>query len=260
MYTYETHLHTDESSRCGKTPARDYIEWYRDHGYSGIIVTDHFTGNPSYTPDRTLPWREQMNGYCRGYELALEEGIKRGFPVFFGVEQKFADDECLIYGIDKTWLIEHPDIVSWNRRQLLDEVEKAGGCIVHAHPFRVRGYVSVITLNMCVHAVEVANAHNRPEDDRYALAFARKYGFPMTAGTDMHLANDEQPYGMRFEKPLRDISDFVRAVKSGEGYSLCCDRERFNGDLPPLERPWDFRNARDESEEWSPEILFDIGK
>ena len=37
-YTYEVHLHTNESSLCGRTPAREYIPFYIDQGYDGIVV------------------------------------------------------------------------------------------------------------------------------------------------------------------------------------------------------------------------------
>ena len=107
-YLYETHLHTAEGSRCGRTPAREYIPYYLDMGFQGIVVTDHFYGNVSYTPDRNAPWREQVDHYCRGYEEALNEGIKRGLDVFFGIEQHFDGDEVLIYGVDKQFLYRHP--------------------------------------------------------------------------------------------------------------------------------------------------------
>ena len=43
-YRYETHLHTCESSACGVAHGRDYIAFYRDLGYRGLFVTDHFFG------------------------------------------------------------------------------------------------------------------------------------------------------------------------------------------------------------------------
>ena len=41
-YLYETHMHTNQASACGRSPGRDYIQKYIDAGYSGIIITDHF--------------------------------------------------------------------------------------------------------------------------------------------------------------------------------------------------------------------------
>lgn len=257
-FLYETHLHTDEGSRCGVTPAKEYIPYYIDQGYRGIIVTDHFYGNVSYTPDRSAPWRDQMDAYCRGYEEALNEGIKRGLDVFFGVEQNYDGDEYLIYGVDKQWLVDHPDIVSWSRRQLFDEVCAVGGCMVQAHPFRVRDYISRIVLCRCVHAVEVYNAGNRPQDDLYALAYAHKYGIPMTAGTDMHRIGqrpDEMLYGVEFNEPWHDIQDYVRAILEGKSFGLRFNKGRDRGELLPLGRPWEYRDEEDKPVQWSPDEL-----
>ena len=40
MYRYETHLHTVESSKCGKTPGREYPAIFQARGYDGIFITD----------------------------------------------------------------------------------------------------------------------------------------------------------------------------------------------------------------------------
>lgn len=259
-YIYETHLHTAESSHCAKTPAVEYIPYYLDMGFQGIVVTDHFYGSISYTPDRSAAWHEQVDNYCRGYEEALNEGIKRGLDVFFGIEQHFDCDEVLIYGIDKQWLYEHPNIVHWNRRQLFDQISAAGGCVVHAHPFRVRDYISCVRLNSCVHAIEAFNGGNNPVDDRYGLAYARHWNLPYTAGTDMHKIGqrpDELTYGVQFDNKWKNIEDYVHAIRSRVPFGVKINSGRDVGDLPPLECPWEFRDANDCIGSWSPEILRD---
>ena len=256
-YLYETHLHTDESSACGKTPAREYIPFYMDRGYDGIVVTDHFTGNTSYVPDRSAPWKDQVDAYCRGYEEARNEGERRGFRVFFGIEQQFANDECLIYGPDKAWLLANPDLPGWGRRRLLDEVEKAGGCVVLAHPFRVRDYVRRITLNTCVHAVEVFNANNRPVDDVYALAYARRAGCPITAGSDMHcIGRQKELYGVVFDEPWEDIGAYVRAIRNRLPFGVKAAPGRGQGEPLQLERPWELLDADERPVPWDPASLF----
>lgn len=257
-YLYETHLHTNEGSACGVTPAREYIPYYIDQGYRGIIVTDHFYGNVSYTPDRNAPWRAQMDAYCRSYEEALNEGLKRGLDVFFGVEQNYDGDEYLLYGVDKQWLCDHPDIISWSRKRLFDEVCAAGGCMVQAHPFRVRNYISRIVLSRCVHAVEAFNAGNNPQDDLYALAYARRFNLPITAGSDMHRIGQRSEkllYGVEFESPLMDIGDYVRAILDRRPFGVRFDEGRDRGALLPLERPWEYRDENDMPAPWSPEEL-----
>lgn len=256
-YIYEVHLHTDESSRCGRTPAREYIPFYMDHGYDGIVVTDHFYGNPSYVPDKSAPWVQQVDEYCRGYEEALDEGVRRGFKVFFGIEQQFANDEALIYGPDKQFLLDHPDVYTWGRRRWFDEVEKIGGCVVLAHPFRVRDYVIKISLNTCVHAVEAFNCGNRPVDDIYALAYARHYGYTVTAGSDMHCIRPGQPlYGVVFDTPLESIGDYVRAIRGKTPFGVHTPLGRGEGTVTPLERPYEMLDGEENPVPWDVSVLF----
>lgn len=254
---YEVHLHTKESSACGRTPAREYIPFYIDRGYDGLVVTDHFTGNTSYVADRHAPWKEQVDAYCRGYEEALEEGIRRGFKVFFGIEQQFANDECLIYGADKQWLLNHPDAPTWSRRKWYEEIDAIGGCIVHAHPFRVRDYVKKVTLNSCVHAIEVFNSGNTPQADIYGLAFAQKYGYPMTAGTDMHeIHSNRELYGVVFDEPWEDIFSYVRAIRAKTPFALQTAQGRGLGAPAPLERPYERLDMQEKCMPWAVSEIF----
>ena len=103
-YLYETHLHTKEGSSCGISSVRDYIKIYLDLGYSGIIITDHFY-NGNSTVNRNLKWNEWVHNFIKGYEIAKEEGIRRGLDVFFGWEETFEEDDYLVYGLDKEWLL-----------------------------------------------------------------------------------------------------------------------------------------------------------
>ena len=256
-YIYEVHLHTNESSICGRTPARDYIPFYQDKGYDGIVVTDHFYGNSSYVPDRHAPWPQQVDQYCRGFDEAYDEGIRRGFKVFFGIEQQFANDECLIYGPDKQWLLDHPDMIGWSRRRLFEEVEKIGGCVVLAHPFRVRDYVVKISLNTCVHAVEAYNRGNTPQADIYGLAYAEYYHYPITAGTDMHfIGRSNELYGVVFEEPWQDIFSYVRAIREKRPFGVRIDEGRGHGEPLPLERPYEYLDRDEKPVPWDVRQIF----
>ena len=257
-YLYETHLHTVEASRCGRTPAREYIPYYLDQGYRGIVVTDHFYGNVSYKPDRNLPWRDQVDGYCRGYEEALDEGIKRGLDVFFGIEQHFDGDEALIYGVDKQWLYDNPGVIHWDRRELFENVCTAGGCVVQAHPFRVRNYISCVRLNSFVHGIEAFNGGNNPWDDRYALAYAKLMDLPVTAGTDMHAIGGRPEiynFGVCFDEPWTDISDYVHAILNKKPFGVKFNEGRDTCELQPIPLPCEFWGRDGSHSSWSPEVL-----
>lgn len=250
-FVYETHLHTCQASACGKSMGRDYIQRYIDAGYAGIMVTDHFyRGNCAI--DRRLPWREFVNRFCAGYEDALNEGERRGLPVFFGWEENFDGDEYLIYGLDKAWMLEHPEMVSWTRKQQYDAVRAAGGCLVQAHPFRARSYNHTIYLAQYLcDGVEVFNAANEPEWNSLATRYAQVTGKPMTAGSDNHNADTMWPHrlaGVSFDKPLRSIRDYVDAILNARPFTLHipCPAPSWTKSIrPDLPVRWLGRNGED---------------
>ena len=85
FYKYETHLHTAEVSKCASSGAEEMVRAYKQAGYAGIIVTDHFiTENPR--DYKGLSWPQKLDVFFRGYELAKSAGDQLGVQVFFGWE------------------------------------------------------------------------------------------------------------------------------------------------------------------------------
>lgn len=227
-FLYETHMHTSEGSACGRNTAAEMTRAYAEAGYAGIIVTDHFFyGNTAV--DRSLPWEQWVERYCLGYEHARKEGEKYGLQVFFGWESGYQGTEFLIYGLDKEWLLSHPEIKDATVEEQYRMVHKDGGIIVHAHPFREASYIAEIRLFPAyVDAVEGVNAahsgrakvcHGHPEYNDRARAYAREHDLPLTAGSDQHTV-EMIGGGMVFSRRLRDIHDFTRAVMAGEALKL----------------------------------------
>ena len=227
-YKYEVHMHTAESSACGKTHAADYIAAFIEQGYDGMIITDHFFhGNTAV--DRNLPWEDFVEEFCKGYEIAKAEGDKQGFKVFFGWEANRLVDEYLIYGLDKAWLKAHPEVRDCPHDELFKLIDSEGGLIVGAHPFRERPYVPKVNLHpLQVHAMEACNFGNPPYQDAFAYNFCKDRNIIMTSGTDLHDVKNlaGAPTGMCFAEPLNDISDYVKRVKSGKGFVPLIPEER----------------------------------
>ena len=237
-YIYETHMHTAQASRCSDTPGRDYILKYIDQGYAGIIITDHFyRGNCAV--DRGLPWKDFIRTFCSGYEDARNEGAKHNFPVFFGWEENVDGDEYLIYGPDAEWMISHPEMPAWTRREQYELVRAAGGCVVQAHPFRARAYLRMIHLApYFADAVEGFNAGNERRWDTLAMRYGQLLGVPVTAGSDNHHASAmcrEKLAGVVFDEPLTDIYDYVRAILQRRPFGLYLPEEvpAWTEDLTP---------------------------
>jgi histidinol phosphatase-like PHP family hydrolase len=216
LFLYETHLHTKQASACGIISGAQHVRFYKEAGYSGIVVTDHFFNGNSCVP-KNLPWEERIDLFCKGYEEAKEEGDKLGLSVFFGWEANFKATEFLIYGLDKEWLKSHPEILSWSVEEQYQQIHAAGGFIVHAHPFRKRAYIEEIRLfPSCVDAVEGINIGNRNDEfDRHAIAYAKKHKLPILAGSDAHGIENYRS-GIAFKRKAEDMKDFLDMIKAGK--------------------------------------------
>lgn len=226
-YAYETHMHTTQGSRCGTKSGDVMARAYKEAGYTGIIITDHFFyGNTE--PDRSLPWTDWVMEFCSGYESAKEEGDRIGLDVFFGWESGYNGTEFLIYGLDKQWLLSHPEIRDASIPEQYEMVHKEGGIVIHAHPFREEHYIPEVRLFPeyvdGVEQINMAHFHKKDVSEGYifndkAKAYANKYNFPVTGGSDMH--SDNLWYGgMAFEERLGSIKDYMDAVMNRKGVIL----------------------------------------
>ncbi len=232
-YLYETHMHTSEGSACASSTGAEMARAYAQAGYTGIIITDHFVyGNTAV--DGSLPWSEWVEKFCLGYEHAKEEGEKYGLQVFFGWESGYGGPEFLVYGLDKQWLLNHPEIKDATVEEQLQLVHAGGGILSQAHPYREAWYIKEIRLYPdFVDAVEGVNASHssygkeerHPEFNERALAYAKEHNLPLTAGSDQH-STLMLWGGMVFPRKLTDIHDFGRAVLNREAVQLLDGTER----------------------------------
>lgn len=216
-YLYETHLHTSPVSKCARVDVRDNLRFYKEMGYAGVFITNHFIdGNISC--DRDLPYEERIEFYFSDYENGVELGKQIGISVFFGIESSFRGTDFLIYGLDKEWFLNHPEIEGMEKTEMLALMAKSGAFIVQAHPFREASYIDHIRLfPRSVHAVETYNACRTDFENGMAAHYAEQYGLIPFAGSDNHSAAGQRKLGgMQSDTPVRDELDFIERVKSGD--------------------------------------------
>ena len=216
MFYYELHSHTNAASACGRVDPEDYISFYKELGYSGMVITDHFYyGNTNI--DRDLEWEEHISLYCKAYYRAKAEGDKQDFSVFFGLEYKFKDgnDEYIILGITPEWVMANSQMREMDRATFFDLVKKAGGYVIQAHPYRNRGYIRAITLSLDhVDAIEVYNAGNTLEHCRQGYEYAKNLDLPMVGGSDIHrLDAPELHSGIALKERAETVFDIIDAIK-----------------------------------------------
>ena len=220
-YRYDTHVHTSEASRCAKDTAAAQVRAYKERGYTGIIITDHFVH--SWWQRLRLPWKAKMWRVASGYVAAKKEGKKCGLDVFFAWEISYYDSDFLTYGLDMDFLLAHPNLEELTFPDYCDIVRKSGGFIVQAHPYRDmhqlgnRSPVDPKSLD----AIEVYNSSDSVESNEKALAFAKKHNLPMQAGSDSHSVNHSPVSGVMLKNKADSIFDIIDAIKAGNAELIC---------------------------------------
>lgn len=227
-YLYETHMHTCESSKCAHSTGEEMAKACKKAGYTGIIITDHnWYGNNCI--DKNLSWEEWVEAFCRGYENAKKWGDENGLDVFFGYESCYEGTEFLIYGVDKKWLKEHPEIKDASIEKQYQMIHEVGGMVIQAHPFREEPYIPKVRqfpefsdgvegIN-ATHSCHLSFHHNNPEWDRQAVSLAAQYQLPVTAGSDVH-STVIFGGGVAFKRKIASIQDYCSAIINGEDYIL----------------------------------------
>lgn len=217
MYRYETHLHTAPVSRCAKATVEESLTFYKELGYAGVFVTNHFLDG-SINIDKARPYCEQIHFYFSDYENALKIGEALGLQVFCGVELSYCGTDFLVYGLDKAWFLAHPEIMEMEKSQELALMADSGALIIQAHPFRGAQYMDHIRLYpRYAQGVEVVNAARSDEENHLATLYAEHYGLIKFAGSDNHTgANRRKLAGICCAEPLRSVEDMIRKVKNSE--------------------------------------------
>lgn len=227
MYRYELHMHTSETSRCGRSSAYDMVKMYKDNGYTGIVVTDHFVNGYSYSALQNT-WKEKMDAYLKGYHAAKEAGEELGIEVYLGWEYTYRGnnaEDYLTLGLDEKFLCEKAvDCDKWTIEQYAKVVHEAGGILIKAHPYRRADYIpSEVVLREGIYdAVEVYNGGNPTgtDYDDKALEYAKKMGYPMVGGSDTHHVSTTCVSGVSFDEKPADYAELCTFIKQGKAHVL----------------------------------------
>lgn len=227
-YKIEMHLHTAGNSVCAKTAPEEIVKIYRNAGYDGVVVTNHFN-------------RHIYNKYFEGGDKAGKlsrffksfRAIKNnneGLDVYFGVELALRDDhyhyganrhcaELLIYGITEDEFIECADkIIDMDYPEFKTFAKENGWVVIQAHPHRRR---TKLIPKEYVDGIEVYNANPRQFNfNILARRTLKKRGSAFTAGSDFHQPQDVGAYMTSARKPQdeRDLAHMILAGELAVGY------------------------------------------
>ncbi|MCL2518287.1 MAG: histidinol phosphatase [Oscillospiraceae bacterium] len=194
----------------------DLVKFYKNLGFAGLIVTDHFfTGNSSVP--REMPWEERVDIFCSGYDEAYEAGQEYGMDVFFAWEFTYQNADFLTYGLDKQWLYDHSDMEKWEAKEYFDITHADGAFIVHAHPFRQAAYITGFHLfPELTDAVEVINSSMPDIVNERAEWYANEYNLLKIVGSDTHYKERKYLSAMIYNTRLDNMQDFIERTINGE--------------------------------------------
>lgn len=213
-YMYEAHFHTADVSTCAHIGAEEAVELYKNAGYSGVVVTDHFTlecFEKKYPGDT---WTQKVDYFLRGYRRAKECETET-FSVMLGIELRFPenDNDYLVYGLDEQFLYDHEDIISMTAKQFKKVAEVNQLTVIQAHPFRID---SNITNPRYIDGIEIYNGNKRHDSsNNMAEIWAKKHGFITTSGSDFHEYEDLARGGVSFGRFVSDVKEFRAELLSG---------------------------------------------
>ena len=222
IYKYEIHSHTQECHLGATLGAADLVRAYKDAGYDGIVITDHYIERfytRWYVEDiEGRTHQEQVKRLLRGYYIAKEVGDQIGLTVLPGIEVRFDTNpnDYLIYGLHEAYFYTVPRLNECANLQELLSLLPADVCVVQAHPFRDD---MVVQSPDGLFGIEVYNGGTDPFRNELARLYAQHYGLPMTSGSDIHDLCGLAKGGIMTERRIRTPEDLIAVLRSGE-YSL----------------------------------------
>lgn len=204
----EMHVHTNPSSSDSMLDPHELVQIAAEAGLSGVNMTEH---------DNV-------------HEQHVQKAFRDRHPDFFvnfGMEVSTDMGHMLAVGLT-TYL---PGI----RRaaKLREELDKIGGFLIVAHPFRrlfdpVTAMRTGVKFEMTpeeaaermpvfklVHAVEVANGANTPQENEFALEVVRLLGISGTGGSDAHSSSGIGTFATGFGRPIATPEEFLEELHAG---------------------------------------------
>lgn len=213
-YLYETHFHTSEVSNCANVAAADAAEMYKAVGYSGVLVTDHFSTDCLTNSYQGKNWKEKIDYFLKGYHEAKKHETEN-FSVMLGMEIRFdeSDNDYLVFGADEDFLYKNEWMTKLSLKQFRKLALENNLSIVQAHPFRI----NMTTTNpRYLDGIEVFNGNRRHDSaNEIAEMWAERSLLLKTSGSDFHELEDLARGGVYSDIKIGTSKEFRSALLAG---------------------------------------------
>ena len=217
MYRYDLHIHTAECDLAAHVPAAEIVRMYKEAGYDGIVITDHYFSIffDWFAEELSgASHRQIIDRWLRGYHAAREAGEQLGLTVLAGAEVRFDGtiNDYLLYGITEDFFYSAPLLNRLKTPAELRALLPADVCMVQAHPFRVG---MTVADPAPLDGIEVYNGGTEPPRNRLAYDYAASLGKIMTSGSDFHKPAALAKGGIMTETPILTPTDLVSVLRGG---------------------------------------------
>ena len=218
MKKFEMHVHTAENDIFATEKAKDIVRLYKEAGYSGLVITDHYFSlfyDWFKTELAGASHERIIDRWLRGYNSAREEGEKQGIVVLAGAEVRFDGtiNDYLVYGLQPRDFYELPLLNKLKGVNELLEVLPKDVCVVQAHPFRND---MVVSDPSNLFGIEVYNGGTDCFRNQIAKSFAKYYDKKMLSGSDFHYVDACAKGGIYTEREILTEKDLVSVLRSGD--------------------------------------------
>lgn len=207
----ELHAHSSPASGCSEVPADELVRAFKEAGYDGIAVTNHFISDSIHSESKL----KAIEKFKKDLFLARETGEKLGIKVYTGAELRFykeSDNDYLFFGYDTDELEEIFDYLNTDLETFVRDYKKENSLLIQAHPFR--NNMMKIDPKL-VDAMEAYNVHQN-HNGRVAVAslYAAEHGKIMTVGSDYHHPNFEGISATRTKVLPKDEAELISIIKN----------------------------------------------
>ena len=193
------------SSDDSRATVEQYLKWIqvlrkREYSIDGIVLTEH----------RKFDRDAEYSSLARDYDILVLKGSE--------LDTKYG--HFLVYGVTDPLLdsVDFSD-VTMDPLNLMRQARSHGAIAIPAHPGRPRiglsGFVGDGVEFPGLQIVETLNGGSRAGENESALALAESHGYLGIGGSDAHLASSIGTCLTRFDADIRNESELVEALMSG---------------------------------------------
>jgi len=195
----DLHCHTKPWSDDSFLEPTELIQQAKQAGLDAICLTEH---------------------ECFWDKKALARlGQEHGFLVLPGVEINTDDAHFLVFGI------EEYSFGMWRTEYLRQIVDKAGGVMVLAHPYRRNFYrddLQVAVERYCqkpflqlVDTIEVLNGRASARETEFSQELCRRLNLKGIGGSDAHSISDIPSCATLFERKVSNVEELITELRAG---------------------------------------------